>query len=232
MAKCRALCVKSLRMKIAVLGATGQTGQYLVNQALQQGHTVTAIVRNPGKLTVQHDNLKVVEADIFSAETLETHFKGQDAIMSCLGFPASFFSAVTGYTASMNAMIRAMREARVNRIITMTSWYTDPNSGTQSSYLIRFLLLPIIRSVLTNMHEMEQSLQKTEDINWTVVRPPGLKNLPASAEEFLTHEGYFVPDSSGRPAGSAVGRGDVARFMLSLLNSNAWIKKGVAMTTK
>lgn len=54
-----ALCVKSLRMKIAVLGATGQTGQYLVNQALQQGHTVTAIVRNPGKLTVQHDNLKV-----------------------------------------------------------------------------------------------------------------------------------------------------------------------------
>lgn len=82
------------------------------------------------------------------------------------------------------------------------------------------------------MHEMEQSLQKTEDINWTVVRPPGLKNLPASAEEFLTHEGYFVPDSSGRPAGSAVGRGDVARFMLSLLNSNAWIKKGVAMTTK
>lgn len=51
-------CV-SERMKIAVLGATGQTGQYLVNQALQQGHTVTAIVRNPGKLTVHHDSLKV-----------------------------------------------------------------------------------------------------------------------------------------------------------------------------
>lgn len=46
-------------MKIAVLGATGQTGQYLVSQALQQGHTVTAIVRNPGKLAVHHENLKV-----------------------------------------------------------------------------------------------------------------------------------------------------------------------------
>lgn len=54
------------------------------------------------------------------------------------------------------------------------------NSGTQSSYLIRFLLLPLIRSVLANMYEMEEFLQKTEDINWTVVRPPGLKNLPAS----------------------------------------------------
>lgn len=48
-------------MKITVLGATGQTGQYLVNQALQQGHTVTAIVRNPGKLAVHHDNLKVMK---------------------------------------------------------------------------------------------------------------------------------------------------------------------------
>lgn len=56
------------------------------------------------------------------------------------------------------------------------------NSGTQSSYLIRFLLLPLIRSVLSNMYEMEQFLQKTEDINWTVVRPPGLKNLPATGK--------------------------------------------------
>lgn len=217
----------NLRMKIAVLGATGQTGQFLVNQALQQGHTVTAIVRNPAKLTIHHDLLKVVEADIFSANSLKAHFKGQDVIMSCLGFPTSMFSAVTGYSQSMSAVISAMREARVNRIVTMTSWYTEPDSGKQSPFIIRFMLLPMIRSLLTNMYEMENTLQKTDDINWTVVRPPGLKNQPASAQEFLTHEGYFVPDS-----GSSVGRGDVARFMLSLLSSNAWVKKGVAMTIK
>ncbi|XP_037338065.2 uncharacterized protein LOC119224801 isoform X1 [Pungitius pungitius] len=219
---------ETLSMKIVILGATGQTGQYLVNQALQQGHAVTAVARNPGKLAVHHEKLKVVEADIFSEDSLKPHFSGQDVVMSCLGFPASFFSPVTGYSRSMNSVVGAMREARVNRIITMTSWYTEPNSGVQSPYLIRFLLLPMIRSVLTNMHEMEQFLQKTEDINWTVVRPPGLKNLPASAQEFLTHEGYFVPDGSG----SSAGRGDVARFMLSLLNTNAWVKKGVAIITK
>lgn len=219
-------------MKIAVLGATGQTGVHLVNQALQQGHSVTAVVRNPGKLTVHHDKLKVVQADIFSADSLKTHFKGHDVIMSCLGFPTSFFSGVTGYTLSMSAIISAMREARVSRIITMTSWYTEPNSRVHSPYLIRFMLLPMIRSVLTNMFEMEQYLQNIQDISWTVVRPPGLKNLPASAQEFLTHEGYFVPDIDGHPANSSVGRGDVARFMLSLLNSNAWVRKGVAITTK
>ncbi|XP_077416318.1 flavin reductase (NADPH)-like [Vanacampus margaritifer] len=219
-------------MRIAVLGATGQTGQFVVSQALQQGHTVTAVVRNPDKLTVRHDNLKVVEADVFSADSLKSHFKGTDVVVSCLGFSTSFFSSVTGYTHSMGAVIAAMREARVSRVITMTSWYTDPNSATQSPYLIRFLLLPLIRSVLSNMREMEQYLAQVDEINWTVVRPPGLKNLPSSALEFLTHEGYFVPDEGGRPAGSAMGRGDVARFMLSLLNSNAWVKKGVAVTTK
>lgn len=42
------------------------------------------------------------------------------------------------------------------------------------------MLLPMIRSVLANMYEMEKMLEKTDDINWTVVRPPGLKNQPAS----------------------------------------------------
>ncbi|XP_077571263.1 flavin reductase (NADPH)-like [Stigmatopora nigra] len=219
-------------MRIAVLGASGQTGQFVVKQALQQGHIVTAIVRNPDKLTVRHDNLQVVEADIFSSDSLKPHFTGTDVVVSCLGFSTSFFSSVSGYTQSMRAIIGAMREARVHKVVTMTSWYTDPNSSAQSPYLIRFLLLPLIRSVLSNMWEMEQYLQQVDNINWTVVRPPGLKNLPSSALELLANEGYFVPDEGGRPVGSAMGRGDVARFMLSLLNSNAWVKKGVAIITK
>jgi len=52
------------------------------------------------------------------------------------------------------------------------------------------------------------------------------------ANEFLTHEGYYVPDENGLPIGQSVSRGDVARFMLSLLNNNAWMKKAVAIITK
>lgn len=67
----------------------------------------------------------MVKADIFAAESLKDHFKDQDVVMSCLGFPASFFSGVTGYTMSMAAVVSAMREARVSRLIAMTSWYTE-----------------------------------------------------------------------------------------------------------
>ena len=46
-------------MKIAILGATGQNGICAVKQALDMGHTVIAVVRNPSKMTITHDNLKV-----------------------------------------------------------------------------------------------------------------------------------------------------------------------------
>lgn len=82
---------------------------------------------------------------------------------------------------SLSPLVSAWATILPNQMLKPASCWSA-NSGTQSSYLIRFLLLPMIRSVLSNMYEMEQSLAKTQDINWTVVRPPGLKNLPATGE--------------------------------------------------
>ena len=62
-------------------------GLEAVKQALAANHTVTALVRTPAKMTLSHDNLQVVEADIFSADSLKQHLGGQDAVLSCLGFP-------------------------------------------------------------------------------------------------------------------------------------------------
>ncbi|XP_048402901.1 flavin reductase (NADPH)-like [Stegostoma tigrinum] len=220
-------------MRLLVLGATGQTGQLLVRQALDHGHMVKAIVRTPSKLTIQHDNLKVVKANVFSANSLLEHFSEEDAIMSCLGFPISIFSEATGYTESIKAIAPAMREAKVTRIIAMTSWYTKPDTAQEASWTIRWLLIPLIRKLLINMQEMENYLNnECQDLKWTVVRPPGLQNASKTEKQILTHEGYFVPGPEGIPIGNSVTRGDVARFMLSLVEEDLWIKKAVAMTTK
>ena len=74
-------------MRLLVLGASGQTGQQLVQQALEKNHEVTALVRDPSKLDIKNDNLKVQKADIFNEEEMKGHLQGQDAVMSCLGFP-------------------------------------------------------------------------------------------------------------------------------------------------
>ena len=58
-------------MKIAVLGATGPSGIQVVEEALERGHVVTAIVRNPEKMQqcVNNENLKVLFIVQFSSPT-------------------------------------------------------------------------------------------------------------------------------------------------------------------
>jgi putative NADH-flavin reductase len=72
-------------MKLLVFGATGGTGRRLVQQALQQGHVVTAFARDPAKIHVTHDNLRVVRGDILDPASVETAVAGQDAVVSALG---------------------------------------------------------------------------------------------------------------------------------------------------
>lgn len=72
-------------MRLAVFGATGATGRQVVRLALQAGHEVTAVVRDPGRLVVDDPNLQVVRADIFDAAALEPVLEGRDAALSTLG---------------------------------------------------------------------------------------------------------------------------------------------------
>ena len=72
-------------MNLLILGATGGTGRALVEQALAQGHAVTAFARNPSKVRVQHPNLRVVKGNILDPASLEAAIHDQDAVLSALG---------------------------------------------------------------------------------------------------------------------------------------------------
>jgi len=69
-------------MKLLIFGATGGTGRLLVEQALAQGHVVTAFVRNPAKFHVSHANLRVAQGDVLRYDTVEPAVTGQDAVLS------------------------------------------------------------------------------------------------------------------------------------------------------
>ena len=50
-------------MQLTILGATGRAGSAVTEKALEDRHFVTALVRNPAKLTIQHEHLTVVQGD-------------------------------------------------------------------------------------------------------------------------------------------------------------------------
>jgi putative NADH-flavin reductase len=68
-------------MNIIVFGASGKTGHHLVRQALEQGHSVIAFVRNPAKLLIKHDRLKILQGDIMDALKTEQAIKKHDAVL-------------------------------------------------------------------------------------------------------------------------------------------------------
>src|SRR5690606_32714494 len=74
--------VRSVFMKIAVIGANGHIGSRVVQEALNRGHEVTAVVRTPSKVETQHEHLKVVQGDVFDNERIVNAIKGQDVVVS------------------------------------------------------------------------------------------------------------------------------------------------------
>ena len=72
-------------MKLLVFGATGGTGRALVEQALEQGHVVTAFARDPAQVRRAHPNLTVVRGNMLDYDSVEAAVKGQEAVLSALG---------------------------------------------------------------------------------------------------------------------------------------------------
>lgn len=67
--------------KILVYGATGKVGSQAVNEALNRGHIVTAVSRDPSRITLGHDNLTAVKGDVLDQESVAKLVTGQDIVI-------------------------------------------------------------------------------------------------------------------------------------------------------
>ena len=74
-------------MKIVVFGATGGTGERIVERALAEGHEVVAVARKPEAFTTRHSRLKVVKGDVLDPASVATAIVGADAVLSSVGLP-------------------------------------------------------------------------------------------------------------------------------------------------
>src|SRR6266567_8866461 len=81
----RASAGKQGHMKVVVLGATGGTGLEIVRQAIERGHTVTALVRSPDRLKQFRDRITIKQGDLLNSADLERAIQGQDAVVSAFG---------------------------------------------------------------------------------------------------------------------------------------------------
>ena len=116
-------------MKLVIFGSTGSIGSHVVEQALSAGHTVTAFVRNPGKLNVQHPNLNIFTGDVMNPALVEEAVIGHEAAICILGSGKKLSGNVRSRSASLRLIAgykkhhSSIRKSRNQKIyLSVNSW--------------------------------------------------------------------------------------------------------------
>jgi len=203
-------------MKIAVFGASGGVGKQVVQQALGAGYQVTAFVRTPEKLGIQHRKLSLFQGDVMDAEKVEQVIAGQDAVISTLG-PTR--PPVPGMmeTAARN-IVTAMQKQGVKRLVSTTGAGvrdTQDQPGLFDKFM-KALLTVLVPDVLYDS-EANVDVIRASGLDWTIVRFPRLMDGP--------HTGKYRVGYLGKKSGSKISRADGADFILRELEKNEYLHK-------
>ncbi|MGW4700483.1 NAD(P)-dependent oxidoreductase [Streptomyces sp. NPDC004285] len=208
-------------MKLTVFGATGGIGQEIVRQALASGHEVTAVVRDPARLTVTGARLTVLRADLTDPEVLRGAVAGRDAVLSGLGARTR---ADAGVAARLTRSVLAAMEAeKTRRLLVVSAAPLGPVPEGQA--LVDRAMLSVISSVLKDVYAdlrvMESDLAAS-NADWTAVRPPKLTDKAATGR-------YRTVVGGTPPRGRCLARADVAHAMLAMIDDPTTVKQGVGV---
>ena len=202
-------------MRVLVIGATGGTGRELVRQALTQGHQVTAFVRDPARLKIEHPNLRVAKGDILDYATVESAMRGQNAVLSALGH-RRFFYPNRIQSDGMRNILRAMKTCDVPRLICETALGIG-NSVGRLGLPHTFFIMPLILGFYMWDKVRQEDLIMASDRDWVIVRP-GVLTSGAASESYRHGPkvgNYFWPIKTARA--------NVADFMLKQLRDDTYL---------
>jgi uncharacterized protein YbjT (DUF2867 family) len=203
------------RLQVLIVGATGGTGRQLVQQALEHGHTVTAFVRKPKKLKIEHPNLRVVQGNVRDYASVESAVQGQSAVLSALGHKRLFYPTRILSEGTRN-ILRAMKTCNVPRFICESSLGVGSAVG-RLGLLSTFLVVPLILPFYFWDRVRQEKVIEESDVDWVIIRPGILTNHAASG-------GYRHGRNIGNfILGKRISRADVADFMLKQLTDDTYV---------
>ncbi len=207
-------------MKLLVLGATGGTGQEIVRQAIERGHSVTAFVRSLDRLKPFKDRITIKQGDLLNSAELEQAIRGHDAVLSAFGPRVPISKADANLLQRFAvALTSAMPQAGVRRVIAESVAFLFKDAIIPPAYLLGRLLFP---SVVADSSAMEELLRKS-GLDWTIVRPPELKDKPYTGK-YRTREEHLPL------FGFSISRANVADFMLKAVENRSSIGKIVGIS--
>ena len=209
-------------MKILILGISGRTGRLVAQEAVQRGHKVIGIARDPGKESLK--GAKIISGTPYDIETVRKAISGCDAVVSTLNlFPSSqgLFKKIKTPLDTMSVSIKntvtAMKEQGLRRIVLMTAIGVGDSINQLPVFFSFLKSISNIRFAYAD-HNRQEKILESSDLDWTIVRPVGLndKNDDLSILSDITDNGKIK---------SMISRNAVAHFILCSIENGQFIGK-------
>lgn len=160
-----------LKMKtIAIIGASGFVGSALLNEALQRGHQVTAIVRHPENIKIAHDHLALKQGDVTDVAALAGLLKGHDVVISAYNAGWSNPDLYNDFLNGSKAIQAAVKQSGVKQLIVI--------GGAGSLFIAPGLQLvdtpefpEAYKAGATAARDYLLELRQEKELDWTFVSP-------------------------------------------------------------
>lgn len=182
---------------VVLIGASGFVGTAILNELLNRGHKVTAIVRDAKKMTVSNPNLTIVEADVTDTDALKEAGKGKDAVISAYNpgwkDPHIYEDTLKNYP----LIVESAKQAGVKRLLIVggagTLFYA-PGKMVMDTDDVPAQLLPGIKSL---GEFYLNTLRKEKDIDWIFLSPAANMTPGKRTAKFRIGKDDLVVDANG-----------------------------------
>ena len=197
-------------MKIALFGATGHIGRGILDEALTRGHDVVAIVRDPARLALRNDHLKIVTGNVAKPDSWLDAVRGSDAVI------ASLSARRDGNPADIPAQARVLLEQLPNAGVQRLLWVGGAGS-LETAPGVRVLDLPNFpaewRAEATAQSEALGLFRASKgDVAWTYVSPAALIEDGTRSGHYRIGGDQLLSDANG------VSRITVADYAVAVLD--------------
>ena len=216
-------------MKVLLLGATGRTGELILEELLQRGYTVRALVRDENKMKVTSSALAVFESSTLDEQTLNAAMQGCEAIISALNisrnrdFPWSALRTPKDFLSeTIKKVILAASQNQIKRVIIISAWGVSETRADIPWWFKWIIDYSNIRFAYQD-HELQEQLLKETDLNWTAIRPAGLTNSSSVKPVKVSI------NNSPKPS-LLIGRKSVANFTVNVLEQEMYIRQALVIS--
>lgn len=199
---------------VVLIGASGFVGSTLLNELVNRGHKVTAVVRNPDKVTVKSPDLEVVQGDASDIRMIARVSKGKDAVISAYN-PG--WSNPDIYTETLNVypkIVEGVKEAGVNRLLIVGgagTLFVAPGIRVVDSGAIPAEIMGGVKSL---GEFYLNTLTREKEIDWVFFSPAGSLVPGERTGRYRLGKDDLITDAEGK---STISVQDYAKAMVDEL---------------